>query len=183
MTFANWLTVGRILLVPFFIISLVYYRPGFEVYRIVAFWIFAFAAVTDAVDGFIARRWNQVSKLGTLIDPVADKCLVVSGFLAIALSPAFTLKPPVWIVIVILSREVIILFALFIVTLIGSKISFEPNFLGKVTTVSQMLTLASLLLVLPTSPFLWYISAILTIISGIFYVVRGGKRLNGLTQQ
>jgi len=151
MTFANWLTVGRILLIPIFVICLAYYTPGNEFYRFAAFWIFITASVTDALDGFIARKFNQKTELGALLDPLADKLLLVSGFVAISLSSTFVLKPPVWIVIVIFSREIIITLALIIVNLIGAgkNVSFMPNYLGKVTTVFQMATLASLLLVLP----------------------------------
>jgi len=182
MNFANWLTVGRILLVPVFISLLAYYTPGNEAYRIAAFWIFVVASLTDALDGFIARRWNQITRLGTIIDPLADKLLLISGLVAVCVSDSFQMQPPFWIMVVIVSRELVIIFALIIVTVLGVKISFEPNLLGKATTVSQMATLASLLLKLPISPLLWYITAALTITSGIVYVIRGGIRLNGGAQ-
>jgi len=80
MTFANWLTVGRIFLIPVFVIFLIYYTPGDEFYRYAAFWIFITASLTDALDGFIARKFNQKTELGALLDPIADKLLLVSGF-------------------------------------------------------------------------------------------------------
>jgi len=180
MTTANWLTVGRILLIPVFIICLVYYKPGEELFRYLAFWIFIVASFTDALDGYIARRFNQKTELGALLDPLADKLLLVSGFVGITLSGAFELKPPLWIVIVIFSREIIITLALilFSITGTGSKVSFEPNLLGKATTVFQMATLASILLVLPISPILWHIAVALTICSCMVYLVRGGKRVD-----
>ncbi len=179
MTLANWLTVGRILLVPFFVISLTYYEPGKDGYRYLAFWIFVAAAVTDALDGYIARRFNQKSDFGTLIDPLADKVLVIAGFLTIYFSPAFLIKPPVWIVIVIVSRDILIVLGLLLIYISTQKVTVQPNMLGKITTTFQMVTLASILLLLPISPVFWYITVVLTIFSGVIYIVREGKRLNG----
>lgn len=179
MTLANWLTVGRILLVPFFVISLSYYRQGEDVYRLIAFWIFLTASITDALDGFIARKWNQKSNFGAFIDPLADKILVVCGFLTINFSSEFVLKPPIWIVIVIVSRDIVIISGLLLIYITTGKVKIQPNFLGKTTTAFQMATLASMLLILPFSPFLWYATVILTVLSCIVYIVREGKRLNG----
>jgi cardiolipin synthase len=179
MTFANWLTIGRILLVPFFITALIYYVPGQEQYRITAFILFIAAAITDCLDGFIARAFKQKSNFGTFLDPLADKILVVSGYLSIAFSSAFVLKPPVWVVIIIVSRDIVIVAGLLLIFISSGKVKIQPNFLGKLTAFFQMATLASLLLVLPFSPVLWYITALLTIVSGIFYVIREGRRMNG----
>ena len=179
MTVATWLTVGRIFLVPVFVISLAYYAKGVELYRWIAFWVFIAASLTDALDGYIARHWNQKSEFGALLDPIADKLLVVSGFLTIYFSDAFILKPPVWIVIVIISRDIVIISGLLLIFISVGKVRIQPNFLGKITTVFQLGTLAALLLMMPFSPILWNVTAVLTAVSGIVYVIREGKRLNG----
>jgi cardiolipin synthase len=183
MTIANWITVGRVFLVPFFVISLSYYRQGEDVYRFIAFWIFISASLTDALDGFIARKWDQKSNLGSFIDPLADKLLVICGFLTIHFSPEFVLKPPVWIIIVIVSRDIVIIAGLLLIYITTGKVNIQPNLLGKTTTLFQMTTLASILLILPFSPILWYITVLLTILSCIVYVIREGKRLNGNHKQ
>ena len=178
MTVANWLTIGRILLVPVFVILLVYYEPGKEHYRYLAFWIFVLAALTDAVDGYIARRWNQVSSLGEILDPLADKVLVLAGYITIFLSAHFALKPPTWIVIVIVLRDLFILIGLLLIFFTSGHVASKPNYLGKMTTFFQMLTLAGLMLFFPWSPVLWYITVVLTVSSGTLYLIREGIRLN-----
>ena len=178
MTFANWLTVGRIFLVPFFVIFLAYYEPGKDGFRLAAFGMFITAAVTDALDGYIARHWDQKSTLGSFLDPLADKLLILAAFLTVYFSSSFPLKPPVWVTIIIVSRDITIIAGLLVIFLSTGQVKMEPNFLGKVTTAFQMATMASILLLLPFSPILWYITAVLTIASVLVYVVREGKRMN-----
>ncbi len=80
MTTANKITILRILLIPFFVVELIYYvRTGNEIHRLAAILCFAVAAICDGVDGYIARRYNQISELGKILDPLADKLLLVSG--------------------------------------------------------------------------------------------------------
>jgi CDP-diacylglycerol--glycerol-3-phosphate 3-phosphatidyltransferase len=179
MTLANWLTVGRIFIVPFFVISLAYYEPGNDKFRFLAFALFLIASITDALDGFIARHWNQKSTFGTLADPLADKLLVVAGFLTIFWSSDFPMKPPLWITIIVVSRDIAIIAGLLVIFVATGRVEVRPNFLGKLTTAFQMSTLVGILLLLPFSPLLWNVTAVLTVLSGIFYVVREGKRLNG----
>ena len=85
MTTANKITILRILLIPFFVVELIYYvRSGNEAHRLAALLSFAIAAVLDGVDGYIARRYNQISELGKILDPLADKLLLVSGIVALS---------------------------------------------------------------------------------------------------
>jgi len=181
MTFANWVTIGRIFLVPFFVIFLAYYEPGRDNFRLAAFAIYITAAVSDALDGFIARHWKQKSTFGSFLDPLADKLLVIAGFLTVFFSKTFPLKPPIWVIITLVSRDIVIVTGLVVIFLSTGQVKIRPNFLGKVTTAFQMATLASILLLLSFSPVLWYITACLTIISGVFYVIREGKKINGIS--
>src|SRR5512140_1137328 len=85
MTTANKVTIFRILLIPFFVVEILYYvRNGNELHRLLALLTFAVAAICDGVDGYIARRYNQRSELGGILDPLADKLLLVSGVVVLS---------------------------------------------------------------------------------------------------
>src|SRR5512134_6493 len=85
MTTANKVTIMRILLIPFFVVEVIYYmKTGNEVHRLVSVLAFAVAAICDGVDGYIARRFNQRSELGAMLDPLADKLLLVSGIVLLS---------------------------------------------------------------------------------------------------
>ena len=87
MTTANKVTILRILLIPFFVVELIYYlQTGNEVHRLLALLSFAVTAILDGVDGYIARRYNQRSELGAILDPLADKMLLVSGIVTLSIN-------------------------------------------------------------------------------------------------
>ena len=87
MTTANKITILRILLIPFFVVELIYYlQTGNEVHRLLAILTFAVTAILDGVDGYIARRYNQKSELGAILDPLADKMLLLSGIITLSFS-------------------------------------------------------------------------------------------------
>lgn len=157
---------------PFFFSLLLYYDPTRDLLRIWAFWLFLFGSATDAVDGLIARLHGQTTELGKLLDPLADKLLLLSGYLGIFFAEAFPLTPPPWVIVVITFREVVIIGGLIVFFLSGRKIKVRPNLLGKATTAFQMATVLSILLLLPVSPLLWNVTAVLTVASGLTYVVR-----------
>jgi len=140
MTTANKVTIGRILLVPFFIASVIYYvRTGLEGYRWIAIGCFAVAAISDGIDGFIARRFNQWSELGTILDPLADKLLLVSGIVLLSFPNDGRLpRIPIWLTVTILSRDVLLLIGYWVVHFIAGGMKVKPHFLGKVATVLQM---------------------------------------------
>ncbi len=94
MTTANKITILRILLIPFFVVELIYYvETGNEIHRLVAILSFAIAAILDGVDGYIARHYNQNSELGEILDPLADKLLLVSGIVAVEFQPRAASRP------------------------------------------------------------------------------------------
>jgi len=99
MTTANKITILRILLIPFFVVELIYYvRSGNETHRLAALLSFAIAAILDGVDGYIARRYHQISELGKILDPLADKLLLVSGVVLLSLDNAPHLRQiPLWL--------------------------------------------------------------------------------------
>lgn len=172
----NLITLVRILIVPFFFSCLLYYTPDRPELRIWAFALFLFASLTDALDGLLARIKRQITHLGKFLDPLADKLLVTSGYLGVTLAVDFPLKPPIWVVVTILFRDLIIVGGLILFYVSNGKAEANPNLVGKITTAFQMATMLSILLLLPASKFLWLATAGLTIISGFIYAVRGLKK-------
>lgn len=181
MNLANKLSIVRILLVPFFIASLVYYSPRQDILRFIALGIFTIAVLTDAVDGYIARIKNIKTELGTFLDPIADKLLLLSAFICLSIVGNMPkgLKLPAWVPIVVVSRDAIIVFGSLLIYIIAGSIKVMPSRFGKLTTFFQMLTIISLLLQFEFSFILWNIAVIFTVLSGIGYIIRGSKLFNG----
>ncbi|HTV63593.1 MAG TPA: CDP-alcohol phosphatidyltransferase family protein, partial [Verrucomicrobiae bacterium] len=110
MTTANKVTILRILLIPFFVVELIYYvRTGNEVHRLFAILSFAITAILDGVDGYIARRYNQKSELGAILDPLADKLLLVSAVVTLSFNNAPYLRQiPLWLTGTIIGRDAVL---------------------------------------------------------------------------
>ncbi len=172
MSLPNILTLIRIILVPIFFTVLVSPALPHSVLRFSAVFIFGAAALTDALDGFFARALKQQTELGAFLDPLADKLLVVFGLLGILLTPQAVFKPPLWIQVTILFREIILLLGFVMLFFLSKEIRIQPNYLGKCTTFSQMLLILFCLLSLPNAIGVAYFTAILTIISGCVYSAR-----------
>ena len=181
MSLANKLSIFRILLVPFFVLCLVYYRPPHEWLRHAALWIFVLGVVTDAVDGYVARAMAQSTRLGAILDPLADKLLLTTAFLCLALIS--TLPAPyklaAWVPILVVSRDVILVVGSLVIYLVTGVFEIIPSRLGKAATFAQMMTVICVLsgshlltIVLP-------VTVVLTITSGIGYLRRGNRLLNG----
>ena len=148
MTTANKVTILRILLIPFFIGATIgYVRTGNEVFRLAAILCFAVAAICDGVDGYIARRYNQVSELGKILDPLADKLLLVSGILLLSFNngPYFA-HIPFWLTFTIIGRDVLILIGVLVIHFTVGRVKVRPRLTGKVATVFQMITVIWILL-------------------------------------
>src|SRR5438552_7584781 len=110
MTTANKITILRILLIPFFVVEAIYYvRTGNELHRLLAILSFAVAAICDGVDGYIARRYNQRSELGAILDPLADKLLLVSGIVVLSFDWPYFDTFPLWLTVTIIGRDILIL--------------------------------------------------------------------------
>ena len=189
MTLANKITIGRILLIPVFIfLTLDYIRDSQrgqaqEWERLLACAVFALATVSDAVDGYIARRYRQKSELGTFLDPLADKTLLVSALILLSVrfkdgTPFAQL--PLWFPILVISRDLILLAGTVLIHMLTGRVSARPRIVGKCATVFQMLTLGWVLLKLEAPDFtVWlYGAGVFTFISGIWYVFDGIKQLN-----
>jgi len=181
MTTANKVTILRILLIPFFVGAVLYYvRTGEEGYRIAGLLCFAVASICDGVDGYIARHYNQISELGTLLDPLADKLLLVSGVIVLSFDNSpYLERMPLWLTVTVIGRDLVVLTGLVVIQLIVGKVKVRPRMAGKVSTVLQMASVLWILLK-------WYDvvltcvtwgAAICTAVSGVWYVFDGMKQL------
>lgn len=177
MSIPNFLTLFRILLTPVFFIALVSYTPEKEWLRLVALGIFGVAALTDALDGILARFLKQRTALGQMLDPLADKILLVTAYVGLLFVPAIPFRPPLWITITIIFRDLLLLFGFFTLHFAAVKVEVLPNLWGKLTTASQMLLLCFILLEWPVAVPLAYATAAFTVVSGIIYMTRGIKFL------
>lgn len=180
MTFANKITIFRILSVPFFIATLLYYTPEKEYLRFVALGIFILAIISDAIDGYIARTLRQKTKAGALLDPLADKFLLITAFvlLYVISNKYFPIKMPLWIMVVVISRDVILLLGGSIFILTNQNFEITPTWRGKLSTFFQMMTIACLLLRLSFCPLVWSVAMIFTVLSGFDYLRKGILILN-----
>lgn len=183
MRFANKVSGVRILIIPFFISTLLYYQPQKDFLRFVALGIFLLAISTDIIDGYIARVKNEMTTVGTILDPLADKLLLASGYICIYSVGNFpaNIRLPLWIVVVVVSRDILILLGVAIIYLIKGKLRIFPTKWGKLTTFFQMITIVSLLLQLKITAILSYVMVLITLISGVIYIKRGFNWLNGST--
>src|SRR6266403_577375 len=137
MTTANKITILRILLIPFFVVEVLYYvKGGNELHRLLAIVSFAVAAICDGVDGYIARRYNQRSELGAILDPLADKLLLVSGIVVLSSDQRPYLETvPLWLTGTIIGRDMLLLTGLIVIQMIVGKVRVRPRIVGKVATV------------------------------------------------
>src|SRR5262245_27540279 len=174
MTTANKITIFRILLVPFFIVEVLsYVDDGEEWHRFLAIGAFLLASICDGVDGYIARRYNQRSELGSILDPLADKLLLLSGIVVLSFNhgPYFE-TVPFWLTATVIGRDVRLVIGLVVIQMTVGKVTVRTRILGKVATVLQM---AVILWVLLQWKAAWLVilmasAAICTGISGFLYV-------------
>jgi CDP-diacylglycerol--glycerol-3-phosphate 3-phosphatidyltransferase len=185
MTTANKITILRILLIPFFVVELIYYlQTGNEVHRLAALLSFAVTAILDGVDGYIARRYNQKSELGAILDPLADKLLLLSGIVTLSFNSSPHLgQIPLWLTGTVIGRDVLLLVGIAVIRLTVGKVAVRPRIIGKVATVFQMAVVIWVLLDwdrdLNARWFqVWTIgAAVFTGVSGLLYVWDGVKQL------
>ncbi|HEX4644920.1 MAG TPA: CDP-diacylglycerol--glycerol-3-phosphate 3-phosphatidyltransferase, partial [Verrucomicrobiae bacterium] len=179
---ANKITILRILLVPFFIVQVLYYfKSGEETHRVLGLLSFLVAAILDGVDGYIARRYNQKSELGAILDPLADKLLLVSAIVLLSLPNQHYLQTiPLWLTATIISRDVLVLIGLAVIQITCGKVIVRPRILGKLATVLQMITVVWTLNKWSDAWFQgWTLAAaICTGISGFLYVLDGMRQLS-----
>ena len=172
MGLANWLTVLRILLVPVFVTLLVYRKAG------AAMLVFLGAALTDLLDGWVARRHGLSSRLGAFLDPLADKILLTASFVTLTWLKVI----PFWITAVVLSRDTFLALGTLLIHMVGARVYPRPTWAGKAATFFQILTVLSGLVHYWASRPIWtplvWVAAAFTLISGLQYLVQGMRFLN-----
>jgi CDP-diacylglycerol--glycerol-3-phosphate 3-phosphatidyltransferase len=190
MTTANKITLIRILMIPAFVTMAIYYgqsiergRP-LEWQRFTAILIFLVASVSDGLDGYVARRYNQRSSLGVVLDPIADKGLLLSGIITLSISNWSKVDPdygrfPAWFPVLVISRDAVILVGTAVLYFLVGHVKVKPNWTGKVATVLQMVAIAWVMLQLTWLPLIWIVAAagFFTFVSGIVYVLEGVRQL------
>lgn len=172
----NQLTMLRMLLLPFVLISMIYLRHD------IALGLFLAAAVTDVIDGLVARHFNQKTALGEFLDPIADKLLLSSCFVVQSLIGVV----PWWITIFVLLRDVVIISTALVVVLTTSVRDFPPSAVGKANTIVQVATILSVLIgnVWPESwpraltTLLIWVAAATTVMSAVHYALETSRRVN-----
>jgi cardiolipin synthase len=190
MTTANKITVVRILMIPAFVTMAIYYGESvkraqpLEWERFTAIGIFILAAVSDGLDGYVARRYHQRSSLGIVLDPIADKGLLLSGIITLSLTSWSEIEPasgqfPIWFPVLVISRDAILLVGTLILYFLNGKVQVKPHWTGKVATVLQMVAIGWVMLQLRIVPLLYVVlgAGAFTLISGIVYVADGVRQL------
>ncbi len=181
LTFANKITVCRIVAVPFFIATVLYYTPRNDYLRLVALGIFLFAVISDAVDGYVARHYRQRTKAGAVLDPVADKLLLISAFIClykVGGAIGGGVHFPIWLVVGVISRDVILLAGAAIIRIFHGDFEVEPTLWGKAATFFQILAVLGILLRWPFISAVWLPMILLTALSGVDYIRKGIKIIN-----
>ena len=189
LTLANKITMFRILLIPVFVwLTLDYIRDSHhseprEWERVLACVVFATATVLDGVDGYIARRYKQKTVLGSFLDPLADKTLLVTALVLLSIrfkdgTPFNQL--PLWFPILVISRDMILLIGTVLIHMLTGHASARPRLIGKGATFFQMMTIGWVLLKLERPSYEWplYAAGFCTLVSGIWYFFDGVRQLS-----
>jgi len=174
LTIPNLLTFLRMALIPVFAITLFYGHSGW------ALLIFFVAGASDGVDGFVARRFNQESELGTILDPIADKLLMTTAFVILTLPNVFPpirhLPVPFWVTASVIGRDVLITASAIAIFIITDFRGFKPSWLGKLSTLVQVSAVGLILLAAIFPMLVFYLPTVYTtvvaiaVFSGIHYI-------------
>ncbi|MEM6821970.1 MAG: CDP-alcohol phosphatidyltransferase family protein [Verrucomicrobiota bacterium] len=187
MTLANKITLSRIGMIPIFVASLMYYQESArdsepqETFRWFAVGTFLIASVSDAFDGFIARRFNQQSRLGEILDPLADKGLLLATLISLsALDISGFFRIPIWFFVLVVSRDVLLISGVAILHLYGDSVRISPHWSGRISTFVMMFALSAILLKLPSywCNVLIAVCGFFTSVSVIVYLLRGVNLLS-----
>jgi len=194
MTTANKITIARILMIPLFVLMAIYYGRDKETWqRWCAVAVFVAAAASDGIDGYIARRHNQRSQLGVILDPLADKGLLLAGIITLTFSN-WGYEFPLWFPVLVIARDVIVVAGAMALQFLNGTVRVRPSWTGKVATVLQMIAIGLVMLqwnAFERDMVLWrhtvrvsfldlpvLLAGLFTAISGFGYVVDGLAQLH-----
>lgn len=170
---ANRITIFRLFMTPVFVALIFAYSPEREWLRFVALVVYAVAAISDWVDGYIARQFHQQTLLGARLDPLADKLLINLGFVFVAGNVHFDPEVPMWFAAFVAFRDVTLVVSAYLINARVRPIKIKPRLLGKITAVFQMVALLSVLLALPVTFYLIGVAAVFTLLSLVDYCCVG----------
>jgi cardiolipin synthase len=175
----NLITLARLLIVPLAIWLILDARYG------AAFWIFVVAGVSDGLDGFIAKRFDRRTRLGALLDPIADKTLLVSVYVTLGWAGAL----PKWIVILVVFRDVMIIGGFVLIQAMAAPKRYDPLYISKLNTAAQIILVGFILARLgigadaPSATMILVLAvAVTTVLSGLSYLVRWARILASAEQ-
>ncbi|MCS7063773.1 MAG: CDP-alcohol phosphatidyltransferase family protein [Methylacidiphilales bacterium] len=177
MTWANRITLFRLILIPVFITFMLYYAEASQnetnpdLWRWLALTTFVLAAVSDAIDGYLARHFNQFTPLGSVLDPIADKLLMLSAVLTLSfIHIRGGVGLPLWFPVIIISRDIFLLIGSIIVYLTVHGFDVKPHWTGKWATFFQLTAIIAALMGYPHAIWICLTAALFTVISTCFYV-------------
>jgi len=177
LTLPNFITLFRMAIIPFVVIAIM--EHDFTL----ALWTFILAGATDSFDGWLARRLGMTSIIGAYLDPIADKLLLTTVYIALTVPLGQAVVIPLWLAILALFRDFLIMIVAMALYVVEDIRRFPPSILGKLTTLTHVLTIGVVLLAnireLPTyvPQACFYVSFILVVVSGFNYIYRIGKML------
>ena len=184
-TVPNMLTVFRMVLIPVFVTLLFYQR------FVLALGVFVIAGLTDGLDGLLARRFQQESQLGTVLDPIADKLMMVTAFIVLSMRSIFPqpvpshLPIPFWVTIAVISRDVFIVVGAAAINIMTGFRGFRPSWLGKANTTVQIIAIAIIMFAASVPyytgyylPTLYVIVFTFAVTSGLHYIFFASRLLN-----
>lgn len=175
LTLPNFLTLIRMAIIPFFVLAVT--EADFRL----ALWTFLLAGLTDALDGWMARRFDMESVFGAYLDPIADKLLIVTAYVTLTIPMGQRLVIPLWLAILALSRDLLIMVVALILYVVEGVRRFPPSPLGKATTFMHVLTVGVVLLgnlawIPDWIPLVcFYMAFVLVILSGFNYIYRASR--------
>lgn len=187
-TLASKITILRILGVPAFILLLVYYSVNLEqgiekdFQRWISLALFLTIALTDALDGYMARVRNEVTRLGTILDPIADKLLLLSALVLLTRPALPELQPqfPIFFTTLVISRDVFLFTGAWLINHITGRVDIKTRLPGKLATFMQMLAITWALSGGPAKPFvvIVWITGFFIVVSWVQYVIDGFKQMD-----
>lgn len=176
-TLANRITMVRLLLIPVFVALIVSYTHEHPWIRYSALGVYGVAAISDVLDGFVARAYNQKTKLGTLLDPLADKLMVNIGFVFMAVNEQFAHRIPYWFPVVLLARDAMIVMGAYLINEFYGPVRVKPRITGKLTTLFLMSLMIAVLLETEIMHKLLIASVVLCGVSYVDYMLAGFKQI------
>lgn len=182
MTLATQITLFRILLIPVFIGVAIYYGDSVangaadERLRWATIFVFGLAALSDAVDGFIARRFNQKSRLGAILDPLADKLMLLSAIVTLSFTH-WRQHFPLWFPILVIFRDLASIGGAFIIQHLTGSCRIQPHWTGKASTFAQFAAVLWLMLDLPYLIVITLTAGFFTAVSGFIHLADGIRQV------